>query len=386
MRFFYITILTICLFRCIGCERYSLTDIHISKKTQTIDVNVSKDNFLEIMPLVNNYRFTPLEISNKCIIGEINKIIYVGDKYYILDRRQQKQIYVFDPDGKYLMSIGRRGRGPGEYIEPTDFYVTNNNIAVFDQYAHKINYYDLNGEFINSRTMPYKVYEIETTKNNEIFVVTGDNHKLKDIKDYSILRLSSDNNILNKYCYNKYSMNFSNEYDLYTFNDNVVYAKALQGGVFSIDDNDEFYLKYKFNIQPSPLPAGFEETCRGDFSKFKERYANTFTYFNGQYWETTSFLGFGINYSNNPYFVIYNKKNKVAHSGIVGIRYGLQPDDINGVLSSVLNNSPIHVSGNTVVGAISSEKLPRNIRDNIWGTEYNSEFCNPVLVHVEFKN
>ena len=48
MRFFHITILTICLFRCIGCERYSLTDIHISKKTQTIDVNVSKDNFLEI--------------------------------------------------------------------------------------------------------------------------------------------------------------------------------------------------------------------------------------------------------------------------------------------------------------------------------------------------
>ena len=84
--------------------------------------------------------------------------------------------------------------------------------------------------------------------------------------------------------------------------------------------------------------------------------------------------------------MIYNKKNKVAHSGIVGIRYGLQSDDINGVLSSVLNNSPIHVSGNTVVGAISSEKLPRNIRDNIWGTEYNSEFCNPVLVHVEFKN
>ena len=386
MRYFYVVLFACFLLGCVGCKHHDLTDRYTNESTQIVNINLSDDNFLEIMPLVCNYRFTALEISDKCIIGEINKIIYYGGKFYILDRRQQRQIYVFDADGKYLMSIGRRGRGPGEYIVPTDFFVTNNTITVYDQYSHKINYYNLDGKYLNSQAMPYKVYEIEASKNNEIFVITGDNYNIKDIKDYGILRLSSDNKILNKYCHNKFAMNFSNEYDLYTFNDDVVYAKALQDGVFAIDDNDEFYLKYKFNISPSPLPTGFVEKCNGDFSIFKDKYANSFAYFNGQYWETPLFLGLGINYSNKPYFVIYDKKNKNAYSGIVGIRYGLQSDDINGVLSSVLHNSPTYVSGNTIVGAISPEKLPRSIRNSIWGGEYNSEFCNPVLVNIELKD
>lgn len=384
MKHLYIIIFAVCLCGC-SSQYSSLVDKYISEMTQTIAVDVSKDNFCEIIPLVKDYKFIPLEISDKCIIGEINKILVRDGRFYILDRRQQKMIYVFDANGKYLLSIGRQGRGPGEYTEPTDFIVTNDTITVYDQYTHKLNYYSLNGEYISSQTMPYKIYEIEEAGNNEMFVVTGDNSNIKEIKDYVVLHLSHDNNILNKYCHNKYSMNYSNEYDLYTFNGDIVYAKALQPGVFAIDDNG-FYLKYKFETKPASLPSDFEAICKGDFAEFKDKYANTYAHFNGQYWETSGYVGFGINYSNKPYLVVYDKKSKEGYAGMVGIRFGLQSDDINGVLASAINNSPTFVNGNGVVGSISADRLPRSIRDTLWGNEYNSEFCNPVLVHIEFKD
>lgn len=91
----------------------------------------------------------PLETSNQCMIGHIDKIIYKNSKYYLLDRRQSKSIFRFDWTGRFEGKIGHIGRGPGEYIEPTDFIVNHTGIIVLNQYTRRLLFYTPAGKIIS---------------------------------------------------------------------------------------------------------------------------------------------------------------------------------------------------------------------------------------------
>ena len=54
------------------------------------------------------------------------------ENIYVLDSKEF-HIKVFDKDGKYLISIGRPGQGPGEFELPTQIQITSQKeIMVFD--------------------------------------------------------------------------------------------------------------------------------------------------------------------------------------------------------------------------------------------------------------
>lgn len=62
-------------------------------------------------------------------------------KVYILDL-MENSVHVFDPDGNYLQSIGREGRGPGEFIRAFNVRLGKNFIHVLDPVQTKISVYD----------------------------------------------------------------------------------------------------------------------------------------------------------------------------------------------------------------------------------------------------
>jgi hypothetical protein len=75
---------------------------------------------------------------------------------YILDI-QQKNIRIFDSEGKYLKTIGRPGQGPGELEMPTQIQITSRDeLVVFDLRRRSLEYFSLNGEFLR-RTSLIKV-------------------------------------------------------------------------------------------------------------------------------------------------------------------------------------------------------------------------------------
>ena len=66
---------------------------------------------------------------------------------YVLERgncRLQK----FDPDGQYLQTIGKKGQGPGEFENPSQLFLGEENIYVSEY--RKIHIFNVKGKFINS--------------------------------------------------------------------------------------------------------------------------------------------------------------------------------------------------------------------------------------------
>jgi DNA-binding beta-propeller fold protein YncE len=69
-------------------------------------------------------------------------------KVYVTDQRANR-VQVFDLDGKFLFTIGRPGRGPGEFDQPEDLCIdAEGNLWVADGGNHRIQVFTKDGTFL----------------------------------------------------------------------------------------------------------------------------------------------------------------------------------------------------------------------------------------------
>lgn len=81
---------------------------------------------------------------------------------YVLDKKANN-IKIFNSSGKYVRTIGRRGRGPGEFNSPQHFTFAKDRLAIWDQRNFRICTISPEGKFLKSikssmmGTWPYKL-------------------------------------------------------------------------------------------------------------------------------------------------------------------------------------------------------------------------------------
>jgi len=79
-------------------------------------------------------------------------------RIYVLDTGN-KRVHVFDEAGNHIRSIGREGRGPGEFQFPASFTVeAMGTVAVHDVGQRAIIHFDSAGEFLDHRPAPRGVF------------------------------------------------------------------------------------------------------------------------------------------------------------------------------------------------------------------------------------
>ena len=373
------SIIIICL---ISCDSTQSADRIDESRATTIKIATSNDT-PDLDSIVRNHKFTRLETSEECLVGEVYKLSCRNKKYYILDRHLQKALFVFDEEGKFRNRIGRRGRGPGEFIEPTDFIVSDSCVTVFYMFGHKLLYYNPDGTFIRSVRLPYSIYEIESGGDGSaIYAVGGDNSKCDSLKNYELLEIGPEGDIRAKVYKNKYSMDFSNKYDLQGFDEDVIYKKAFRPAVYMLRDKN-LYAKYIFDIPSHALPGDYEKLCRGgNFERFIKQYRDEYTYFNGQFWETDRYAGIGITAKRMPYLVVYDKDTHRTVTGLVGITFGGNEPDRNGLFATVMNG-PVDVAGNRITGVLDEARLSPGMQAALFGQREETGYANPVIVTLD---
>ncbi|MDX2415251.1 MAG: 6-bladed beta-propeller [Bacteroidales bacterium] len=98
--------------------------------------------------LFESYRFVPLETRQDALIASLVKSVINDKTIYIQSRVGIKsRILVFSLEtGKFIASVDRNGRGPGEYLIIYDFAV-NSQGSIFVLAGKKIIKYKKSGEF-----------------------------------------------------------------------------------------------------------------------------------------------------------------------------------------------------------------------------------------------
>ncbi|WP_288779921.1 BF3164 family lipoprotein [uncultured Alistipes sp.] len=132
-----------------------------------IYVDLSKEqDFYDISTDIEpDFEIIALETDDQCMLGQIQKIVFANNQYYILNS-SQICIYIFNAQGKFVTKLEKLGRGPGEYLSLTSFAVIGQDIWIFDNTGSKIMRYDAN--LMNTESIPLQstILEIESLADN----------------------------------------------------------------------------------------------------------------------------------------------------------------------------------------------------------------------------
>lgn len=95
---------------------------------QTIDGKAEKSAFLS--DYADDVEYIWLETSDNSLLKDIvNQHIAITEKYVILYNKHA--VFQFGRDGKFIRRVGRKGQGPGEYLQVIHMDVTPNEKEIF---------------------------------------------------------------------------------------------------------------------------------------------------------------------------------------------------------------------------------------------------------------
>jgi len=115
-----------------------LSDYPIIKNNDITKIIVpdefSKDQVFRYEDILDSIWYLPLKTHENAQLMSIKKLVVHNKSLFILDN-SLKALLRFDKDGNFLNRIGSFGKGPGEYLDPTAFNITDNYIIIFDDRA-----------------------------------------------------------------------------------------------------------------------------------------------------------------------------------------------------------------------------------------------------------
>ena len=106
------------------------------------------------------------------------------ENIYVLDSGNCR-VQKFDRDGRYLLTYGRKGQGPGEFTNPSAFYVDGRKYLYVSE-ARKIEVFDESGRYKKSIALENSIQEFFIDKHGNIvthcIVSDGEGSKKRIIK------------------------------------------------------------------------------------------------------------------------------------------------------------------------------------------------------------
>jgi hypothetical protein len=102
----------------------------------------------------------PLETSDNCMIGYVDRVIMANDQVFILDNYRRKSMLCFDKSGNFKWET-TFGKGPGEVGDPTAICLKydSTSVILFDQGSQSFKEFDFNGFCILERKTPIRFIE-----------------------------------------------------------------------------------------------------------------------------------------------------------------------------------------------------------------------------------
>ncbi|TGV01042.1 6-bladed beta-propeller [Flavivirga rizhaonensis] len=364
----------ICLTFVSSCTHDNKKKIYIDDRQKT-KISIKKiDNWKisKYSELFDSIKFVQLETTEKSIIGRIDKLINWDNKYFILDQVQRKAVLVFDDNGKYLNAVGRKGKGPGEYIEPNDININyfSNEIAIWCNTTKKIIFYDFKGNYKHELKLKYYLKSFAFFEKNKIALYLDiDFNKFKNKRNLIVI------NIKGKTLYEAFdevntpgpSRGGFNFLSKFTKN-NASLLPGYSNKIYSIY-SDKIKQEYEINFGNHTIPENFYSKPNIKFTT--ELRNSDYAYLNNHF-DFPKLLIFNFIYKNKIYSCFYQKQQSRLSYNNIWI------NDLKGMLSgsaimypSSTKNELISVFETSNIGYI--KKITNN-------TDYNDEikksFCD----------
>jgi hypothetical protein len=295
------------------------------EKNTIVQLNVEHESSA-VVPVKDIFRkveFIKLETLEKSHIKEINKYMEWENILFIEDY-DQKAIFVFNSDGKFLHKLGGFGHGPGEVIELTDFTINyeKNNLLILDNGKRSISYYTMEGKFNREEKIDFYGQAIISLSNNKIAFDMGLS------LDY-MMQIMAEGKILKKYLsvpqYMHYLIPRISSHTFYQPDpETTLFLPLYSNRVYSLVDG-HLLPKYTIDFGKHQLPANYIKDKLGENAgksasdkayqlSFQHLPKSQFAYNPEDFMESDSFICFKYTFENYRYESIISKKGWTSKS------------------------------------------------------------------------
>lgn len=291
-------------------------------KISRINVEPTKSTTIELSNLIKDIRVIPLQTLDSSIMGNVLGLKKVNNKFYI---KTGQEIFVFDEQGRFLNTIGTRGKGPEELLAITNYYVDpeSEEVEIYDGKKSQLIYYNSNGTFDRSINHSFKNgYDYISGENGGYFFYLGfflsqnigELIYVPNIKENAYTELLPYNKTLSKYLHFGDLVNFiQNQYGTY-------FTRSFNDTIFEVR-TQSIQPKYIVDFGKSKLPKNLLYSDYNDVRELMMVCQNSPYAFRVMgFFETEHYILFGYNYNKkiwNAFFDKRTNKTSVASSYVV---------------------------------------------------------------------
>ena len=297
-----------------------------------------------------DFEFLKLENSVDSYVQNIHGSMSVGDRYVFLTDFQMA--FLFSRDGSFIKKIGKRGKGPGEYIIADKVLMSpdEDKLLICDTRGQQILLYDMKGNCTASRPLDLEKWGFMVSDigflNNDVVSVSMNNWPLEDF--HSLLFLDKDLKLISKAnpknapAYEARRAKLMNRNDGLLFwengNDTIHYIKSSCDAIPALVINTTGRGKKKFKVTgvsllPDQLiiyandPTGNKRIYSYLFQEKRTREIRTEI---SDFWNDEKWNGQTIYQRANGYYVLGIGKNKPMTNKVVSMFLpGLMLDIMN---------------------------------------------------------
>lgn len=185
---------------------------------------------------------------------------------YVLDRGNHR-IQKYDKNGRYLLTIGSKGQGPGEFQNPSGIYIDSNGDIYVNDYQ-RISIFDEKDIFRNTISIDTNIYFWAITKGGNILAQTFfiDRERLTRTIDVSLFDSKGKRKTIVSYPYSIEGWvqgTIIGEFNSYrprlyvcSINENfALYAYSSEYKLYTVDSNGEAVLIIEKDEEPEAITS-----------------------------------------------------------------------------------------------------------------------------------
>ena len=345
-----------------------------------------------------------LEDTDESLLGKVDKLEVCDNNLYVLEKG--RGLFLFNKQGKFIKMIGRKGKGPGEYIDPDDISIDRENkkIYVLDSQTQNVLKYSGNGTFESS-------FKLENKGTRSTFIQPFKNALYTNLYTFdksgkrfllSKVDVTNGKRISFQFEASQYNKGWN---ELFIANQQPFisqyegkprFSQLFMDTIFAItkDDIQPYIVLQSENFVTKDYLDSQKETKKA--SKIFSNLNNTTKIYNiCNYLESDRYVYFNYYIRDNLYITFYDKLQKSAYMTQNVVNDLLYVDDEGVQLfpnfisfdekraySVEMNND---FSRNVFLKDIQDNRINRKVKgiDSFQGI---SEDSNPVIIYYEFKN
>jgi hypothetical protein len=139
-----------------------------SPKTLLNKYNINIDNVVDsLQSAVESYTILRLDNQPEAYFPFISRFL-LTDPYLLFKNESKQSLIIYDKSGKYINSIAKKGRGPGEYLYISDFLFDEKTKEITICDDDKLKMYSLNGDFISEKKFDSRISRIIRMDNGSL--------------------------------------------------------------------------------------------------------------------------------------------------------------------------------------------------------------------------